>query len=124
MATVIIVYDYPTTGESTRLFFLPYESLTDAEMDTFGNGAIRLGNIDVTPPPPVCFASGTLIGTPQGMRRVEDLKAGDMVLTADGASMPIAWASETYLEWPGSPESHRPISISAGSFGAVFFSLG
>lgn len=39
----------------------------------------------------VCFFSGTLIATPDGEKAIEDLKAGDLVTTADGGTAPIIW---------------------------------
>ena len=38
-----------------------------------------------------CFASGTLIGTPSGGVAVEDLRAGDIVVTASGAVRRVKW---------------------------------
>ncbi len=39
----------------------------------------------------VCFAAGTMIGTPEGPRPVESLEAGDLVLTRDSGAMPLKW---------------------------------
>ena len=39
----------------------------------------------------ICFAQGTLIQTPQGERRIETLKPGDMVVTLDNGPKPIRW---------------------------------
>ncbi|CTQ48841.1 Hint domain-containing protein [Jannaschia donghaensis] len=39
----------------------------------------------------ICFAGGTHIATPQGARRVEDLVAGDLVLTRDDGAQPLQW---------------------------------
>ncbi len=36
-----------------------------------------------------CFAEGTSIATPSGEIAIEDLKAGDVVLTASGAERPV-----------------------------------
>ncbi|MEO1681152.1 MAG: Hint domain-containing protein [Pseudomonadota bacterium] len=38
-----------------------------------------------------CFVAGTLIRTPDGDRRVEDLRTGDLVLTRSSGPMPILW---------------------------------
>jgi fibronectin-binding autotransporter adhesin len=38
-----------------------------------------------------CFLAGTHISTPGGEVAVESLKAGELVLTADGQSVPIRW---------------------------------
>lgn len=40
---------------------------------------------------PICFASGTRIAVPGGLRRVEELHPGDKVLTRDGGALPLIW---------------------------------
>ncbi len=39
----------------------------------------------------ICFTAGTLIATPRGQRRIEDLGIGDMVVTRDHGLQPIRW---------------------------------
>lgn len=39
----------------------------------------------------ICFTAGTLIETPAGERRIETLRAGDIVLTVDNGPQPIRW---------------------------------
>jgi hypothetical protein len=62
----------------------------------------------------VCFASGTLIETENGPRPVEDLEAGDMVLTKAGEYQPLKWAGATEVPAVG---DLAPIVISAGTLG-------
>ncbi|WP_296427766.1 Hint domain-containing protein [Yoonia sp.] len=67
----------------------------------------------------VCFTSGTMITTPEGIRAVETLRVGDIVQTLDGAGKPIRWIGSRYfgravLE---RQENLRPIRISAGALG-------
>lgn len=38
-----------------------------------------------------CFTSGTRIETPEGFKRIDDLRAGDFVLTKDAGQLPIVW---------------------------------
>jgi hypothetical protein len=45
---IVTVQDYPTAGETTRLAVLPDDLATQAEMDSFGNGAIDVQNVDTT----------------------------------------------------------------------------
>ena len=42
----------------------------------------------------ICFTPGTRILTPQGMRAVESLCAGDMVVTRDNGPQPIRWLGQ------------------------------
>lgn len=114
---IVIIEDYPTAGDTARLAFLPEFEATQAEMDAFGNGAIRLQNIDTTTPGVICFAQGTLIKTPDGEKPVETLSTGDLVLTADGDALPIVWISSSAHRWPGSGDQTLPVLISAGALG-------
>lgn len=115
---VITVYDYPSPGDTTRLYFFPEETATEAEMDSIGNGAIDIQNLDTTPPEsPVCFASGTLIATPKGPVPVEDLRPGDLVSTIDSGDQPVIWRDTSHHDWPGSAETARPVCIRRGALG-------
>ena len=67
----------------------------------------------------VCFASGTLLATPEGERPVEHLKVGDKVVTVDQGVKSIAWVfSKT---WSPSEVVRSPnlaaVLISKGAFG-------
>ena len=115
---IITVQDYPTAGDTTRLTFMPEETATQAEMDSFGNGAIDVQNVDETPAPgPVCFAGGTKILTIHGEILVEELRKGDKVVTLDDGPLPILWISSTKLSWPLEFSKHKPIKIAAGALG-------
>jgi hypothetical protein len=66
----------------------------------------------------VCFASGTMIATPSGERRVETLKAGDLVLTDAGRTVPVKWMGHQTLKRIATPEArYSPVRISAGALG-------
>ena len=42
-----------------------------------------------------CYAAGTLIDTPDGPQRVEDLRRGDLVTTVDRGALPIRWVNSS-----------------------------
>ena len=66
--------------------------------------------------PPICFLAGTHIDTPTGERRVEDLRPGDRVLTADGLSAPARWIGrQTVSTRFADPLRTAPIRIRAGA---------
>lgn len=67
----------------------------------------------------VCFASGTLIKTNQGLRAIETLRTGDLLETLDSGHQPIRWIGRRKLnagELILKPHL-RPIRISAGALG-------
>lgn len=66
--------------------------------------------------PLVCFAEGTLIATARGDVAVEDLKAGDTVLTADGKTAPVRWVGHQTRSTVFSDAARVcPIRIAAGA---------
>ena len=66
-----------------------------------------------------CFTPGTLIATPMGERRVEDLREGDRVITRDNGIQEIRWTGQKLLDWDGLRQSPhlQPVLIRAGSLG-------
>ena len=66
-----------------------------------------------------CFAAGTLVETPDGAIRVEDLSVGDLVICGDGVARPVRWRSRRLLsaeDLQRHPE-FRPVRIRRGAFG-------
>ena len=64
-----------------------------------------------------CFLAGTRIATPEGGVAVETLQPGDLVLTADGRSVPVRWIGRRALATPFVPAPQRPVCIAAGALG-------
>lgn len=62
----------------------------------------------------VCFAHGTRIDTPDGERAIQELKAGDLVRTADHGPQPIRWIGCRKVRALG---DIAPILIKAGALG-------
>jgi Hint domain len=52
----------------------------------------------MVPPAPACFLKGTLIWTPAGESRIEDLRANDLVVTSSGGATSIQWVWRRRLE--------------------------
>jgi hypothetical protein len=105
-------------GQTERFFFVTDGSGTQVLMDEFGGGAVTLGSVIITPPP-FCFCAGTSIATPSGLRNVERLRAGDLVLTSEGCARQVIWVGSTRISAEALlQQPHlRPILIRAGSFG-------
>jgi len=65
-----------------------------------------------------CFAAGTLITTPDGAQAVETLAIGDIVMSAEGAKVPVKWIGrQTVSGLFGAPERLMPVRFAAGSLG-------
>lgn len=68
---------------------------------------------------PLCFASGTMLATPDGLRAIEDLVAGDLMKTKDNGPQPIRWIGSRMIgaNELAQHENLRPIRIRAGALG-------
>ena len=79
-------------------------------------GSMTFQNIENVIP---CFTPGTLIATPKGERPVEELRAGDRVITRDSGIQEIRWVGRKALDRQtllASPHL-QPILIRQGSLG-------
>ena len=66
----------------------------------------------------VCFVEGTLIATPAGEVRVEELRTGDRILNAGGEPVSVKWIGhQTVSTVFGPAERLRPVRFAAGSLG-------
>jgi Ca2+-binding RTX toxin-like protein len=66
-----------------------------------------------------CFAQGTRIMTPVGEQEVENILAGDLVLTAAGHAVPVLWHGQRHLDTAAlaaRPEL-RPVRLRSASHG-------
>jgi Ca2+-binding RTX toxin-like protein len=79
-------------------------------------GTTRFSEIENVIP---CFTPGTMIATPMGERRVEDLAVGDRVITRDNGIQAIRWVGRRDLTAAEMARaSHlRPVRIRAGALG-------
>jgi len=62
-----------------------------------------------------CFTAGTLVETTEGLRPIESLQPGDLVLTRDDGAQPICWVGQRQVCGEG---RFAPIEIEAGVLGA------
>ena len=79
-------------------------------------GTLSFTNIENVIP---CFTPGTLLATPKGERAVEELRAGDRVITRDNGIQEIRWVGRRALnraELAAAPHL-KPVLIRAGSLG-------
>jgi len=79
------------------------------------------GQQSVTPAQlgPPCFTPGTLIETERGERKIEDLRAGDLVATADRGPVPILMLHRRHVTGAHLREKpqHGPVMFKAGALG-------
>ncbi len=61
-----------------------------------------------------CFTAGTRILTPSGLRRIETLALGDLVMTHAHGPQPLRWIGQTATFGQG---DHAPICFAPGSVG-------
>jgi hypothetical protein len=67
---------------------------------------------------PPCFMAGTRIRTMKGEIPVERLKAGDLIVIADGSAKPLRWLGRSTVSMEGAdPLVVLPIRIRAGALG-------
>lgn len=65
---------------------------------------------------PLCFLEGTLITTPDGLRPVESIQAGDLVLTAQGQAEAVRWVGVRKVAARFADKmSAFPVRIAAGA---------
>ncbi len=105
-------------GNTERFFFVTDGSGTYALMEQFGTGAIPLDNTDTSPTTVyICFCGGTDILTPSGYRKVEELRAGDLVLNDTGGAVPVLWIGQSTVsrEDMQNDPTRQPIRIPANS---------
>jgi len=82
----------------------------------FGTVRAETANVTYTP----CFCAGTLILTERGEVAVENLAAGDRIVTVSGTVVPVTWIGFRHVTLAGHADRARvqPVRIAAGSFGA------
>ncbi|MBU6449417.1 MAG: Hint domain-containing protein [Rhodospirillales bacterium] len=65
-----------------------------------------------------CFCAGTRIATPGGLRLVEELEAGDTVLTATGEAKAVRWMGRRVVDMQFADLARNlPVRIKAGALG-------
>lgn len=65
-----------------------------------------------------CFAAGTLVDTPAGQRAVEDLQAGDLVMTQDRGAQPVLLLRKRVVIFDtDAAREQAPVEFKPGSLG-------
>ena len=116
----LIEFDYTGTDPTTfdNVFFQPSD-YNSSNAYTAPDTNIGIPDAAVTTTSVVvCYASGTLIRTSRGDVTVEDLRVGDLAVTASGAHRPVAWVGHRVINCRRHPRRHEvmPVRISAHAF--------
>jgi Ca2+-binding RTX toxin-like protein len=103
-----IVYD-PSNPENGTVQFLD-------PVDHHVTGTLTFTNIENVIP---CFTPGTLIATPKGEVPVENLRAGDRVITRDNGIQELRWVGRKDMAWADllSNPHLKPVLVRAGALG-------
>lgn len=93
-----------------------YASDSQPATDGIGDNDGNLDFVDLRASFP-CFAKGTFIDTPSGLRPIETLKTGDFISTLDNGPTPIIWLRSRTVDLNHKNSHQRPILISKGALG-------
>lgn len=103
----------PAAGEtSTQVGSLGND--TNASLVSTDGGGSYSFEANPTPGVVPCFLSGTLIATPQGAVRIEQLQAGDLIDTVEGAQ-PLRWIGRSPIK--AKTQAVFPVRLPAGCLG-------
>ena len=91
----------------------------DGHIDIYESDTPAVEPVPIDTDAAVCFADGVSIQTSRGDVAVEDLRAGDMVLTMDDGYQPIRWIGSRKLSAAAlqARPKLRPVRIKAGALG-------
>ncbi len=105
-----------TASGGFEMGYISYASTTITANPLTGSGANIITPYDSANNNPMCFLEGTLISTPHGLRLVETLQPGDLVLTAAGAAEPVRWMGVRKMAARFADKLRGyPVRISAGA---------
>ena len=116
----VLTFEHPQYGTYNALI-TPGAGDKTGEITTQGlinQFTAKAGNITDPPHTVPCFLPGTLVATPAGERMVEDLAAGDMVLTAREDAVPLKWVGRSVVSTRFGPAGRlMPVRFASGSLG-------
>jgi len=86
------------------------------QFQTFDDGASSHGTLVEEVP---CYCRGTRILADRGEVAVENLRVGDLIVTASGALRPVLWIGYRSIDISRhpNPAAVRPVRVAAGAFG-------
>jgi autotransporter-associated beta strand protein len=106
------------SAELDALVFTPTGNLatTDFVLSAFDGATTADSNAIAVSDAALCFCTGTRIATPNGEVPVEQIAAGDLVLTASGMARPVVWVGTgRVLATRGRRTAATPVVIRKGA---------
>ena len=103
---------YIVYNASTQQYYM----LTEDKFK-FNGHSLSLGSANTGTDLPCCFMAGTRVATPDGEANVENLNTGDLVLTADGRTVPVRWIGRQTVTPFFAGELSLPVRIKTGALG-------
>lgn len=109
------LYVIVATGENAGIIYSTLDA--DTTESQLPNN-ISTDEVNDTESVPTCFLTGTLIATPAGPVRVEELRVGDQISTAGGRTIQVKWLGRQTKNKALTPERHfAPVRIRAAALG-------
>ncbi len=102
-----------TDGPDT---IITYDNGSTLRLQNTNPGDLSATNFEFAPGP-VCLEAGTLVETPEGLQRIEDLRPGDLVVTLDHGPQPIVEIVEERVRFGDRNDRRRPILLKEGALG-------
>lgn len=113
-------YAIYASGSALGDYFIPYNAADYdllANMPSSGSTTQQAENFSPTGNP-VCFLADSMIATPGGERRIQDLESGELILASCGKTIEIKWIGrQTVSTRFGPAERLMPVRFAAGALG-------
>lgn len=103
------------TSVNLPVLVVPNQTTTSLQFNQPDTDTLTYGPLTPGDSGAPCFVAGTRVDTPEGPRRVETLRPGDLVLTLDNGSCPLRWSGGRTVRGVG---SFTPVRIGTGVLGA------
>lgn len=98
-------------------YFVPYQKNSEDISALISEPGSSSSKVTSTTDAANCFLADTLIRTPSGQRKVQELSPGDLVLTTDNCAVPVKWIGRQTTNAQHSDAKLQPVCIQAGALG-------
>lgn len=108
------VYSFTSDDQGSHLFYARFNDPNHVAFAVNDTSGPTSGSYDSNAP---CYCTGTRILTDRGEVAVEDLRIGDLVITASGERRPIRWIGQRTVNCRAArePAEVRPVRLAMGA---------